>query len=290
MQNQKRWGIVVFATVMFFLTFLLNPVLSGGRSSANGLYLFVWIMVGWHAHKGDLKSIISLMKIFILLAILVIFLVYLFIGDNSSIGMSVKHSIAIGVAIMLMPKVGLYYYCKNLIDAHPLSPINENTVMIKNTYFDSAPKTNKSFFNTPNLPLADDSLPSTANDEVYFEQAMNEFEVNRRKGLWIKLLAQNEGEENKSKFLYIKIRAQEIHDLEVLEFAKQQELAKLERDENMRLENETKRATIASTGFFKNRSFLYTEYMDGSVVVRHESTGSISKFASLAHAKIDFRE
>ena len=134
------------------------------------------------------------------------------------------------------------------------------------------------------------SVAHPSSDEVYFELAMDEFEANRRKGLWIKLLTLNEGDEIKSKFQYIKIRAKEIQDHEDAEFAKQQELAKLEEAENLRREIEKKRAGIASTGFFKNRSFSYTEYMDGRVVVRHDSSGSMSEFKSLSYAKRDFRE
>lgn len=48
------------------------------------------------------------------------------------------------------------------------------------------------------------------NDEVYYERALEEFESNKRKGLWIKLLTKNEGDEVKSKFQYIKTRVLEI--------------------------------------------------------------------------------
>jgi uncharacterized RDD family membrane protein YckC len=82
--------------------------------------------------------------------------------------------------------------------------------------FDSKPYANTAQTASPSIkipsPLASDNALSQApeNDEIYYERAMEEFESNKRKGLWIKLLTQNEGDEVKSKFQYIKTRAQEI--------------------------------------------------------------------------------
>ena len=67
--------------------------------------------------------------------------------------------------------------------------------------------------------------PAPENDEVYYERALDEFESNRRKGLWIKLMTQNEGDEVKSKFQYIKTRAQEIQ-VEDTEVEQQRESAR----------------------------------------------------------------
>lgn len=51
---------------------------------------------------------------------------------------------------------------------------------------------------------------SIANDEIYYEQALEEFNSNRRQGAWIKILTENSGDEIKSKFDYIKLRVKDL--------------------------------------------------------------------------------
>ena len=228
MQSQKRWGILTLAVVMFFVTLIVGSIASG--RNANPLYLFVWIMVGWYAYKGDLKSIMSWMKILIWLAVVGVGLIYLFVGDNSSIGMSVKHDMAIGVAIMLIPKIGLFYYCKSQLDDISISPSNAHTAMNKSSNTESTPKTYQSFFNVPDLTASAQASPlpvkhvgnamtkteNTKNNiseplAEDWEKALNEYEnENRIKGLWAKLFADNNGDENIVKAQYIKFRAVEI--------------------------------------------------------------------------------
>lgn len=53
------------------------------------------------------------------------------------------------------------------------------------------------------------------NDELLYEQALEDFESKkRRKGLWVKLLAKHEGNENKAKFEYIRLRVEELRHWE----------------------------------------------------------------------------
>ena len=61
------------------------------------------------------------------------------------------------------------------------------------------------------------------NDEIFYEKALSEFESDRSKGLWIKILAKNEGDEIKSKFEYIRIRAEELQ-IEDVAFGDQQKI------------------------------------------------------------------
>lgn len=210
MQNQRRWGIVVLAVVMFFVT-LMAGAYAPGRN-ANPFFLFVWIMVGWYAYKGDLKSIMSWMKILIWLAVVGVGLIYLFVGDNSSIGMSVKHEMAIGVAIMLIPKIGLFYYCKSQLDDNSVSPSYEHTEINKNSNIDAKSK----IYRSKMSPKYNDSLANIGEQEtikiedIFYENALEEFNLNRRSGAWIKILTENSGDEVKSKFDYIKLRAKEL--------------------------------------------------------------------------------
>lgn len=77
--------------------------------------------------------------------------------------------------------------------------------------YDSSAQSNLPSVKTPHPSASvNASSQATENDEIYYERALDEFESNRRKGLWIKLLTQNEGDEVKTKFQYIKTRAQEI--------------------------------------------------------------------------------
>jgi hypothetical protein len=191
MQSQKRWGIVTLAVVMFFVTLILNPVMSGGRSNANPLYLLLWIMVGWYAYKGDLQSIKSWMKWVIWLAIGSVIFVYLFVGDGSKSSMDVKHLNASFAFLLLIPKIGLFYYCSTQLNA-PSPHVSK-----------ISPKYNEI--------LANISEKETVQiEDIFYEHALEEFNLNRRSGAWIKILAENSGDETKSKFDYIKLRAKEL--------------------------------------------------------------------------------
>jgi hypothetical protein len=211
---QRRFVIIVAAVVMFIVTIIIGSTVTAMGGKANPLFLLLWIMVGWFGYKGDLVLIVNLMKWFIGLEIVGIVLMYFFIGDNSNaVALDIKNTIAISSAIMLIPQIAVYYYCS--------FRLNEDQGSNSKKGYYNNPKNTKSQIN---LKSESNDYRSAAskkvnvstiesvivNDEIFYEKALSEFESNRRKGLWIKILAKNEGDEIKSKFEYIRIRAEEL--------------------------------------------------------------------------------
>lgn len=198
---QIHWGIVVTAVLMFVATLIFGQTSLTGN--ANPLYLLVWIMVGWYGYKGDLRSITSLMKWVILIAIAGVIFIYLFVGDNSSsVALGVKHATSVGIIIMLIPKAALFYYCSLKLKEEQVGDSNKSSSNSK------TPISQSDFTSSRESAIV--------NDEIFYEKALVEFESNRRNGLWIKTLAKNEGDEIRSKYEYIRIRAK---DIEIEEYA-----------------------------------------------------------------------
>lgn len=226
---QRRFGIIAVAVVMFILTVIFGQTSITGK--ANPLYLAVWIMVGWYGYKDDLKSIASWMKWLIWIAIGATIFIYLFVGDNSNvISLDVKNSTAIGVAIMLVPKIALYYYCKMKINesneskmtyADDSASINIKVANVQNNKGEDNINFDSSRKDTKISQIINES--EFSNDEIFYEKALEEYDKGRRKGLWIKILSTNEGNETKSKFEYIRVRAKEIQ-IEHVELKKQKSI------------------------------------------------------------------
>jgi predicted Zn-ribbon and HTH transcriptional regulator len=148
-------------------------------------------MVGWYAYKGDLQSIKSWMKWVIWLAFGAVIFLYLFVGDESSISMEIKNRTSIIAGMLLIPKILLFYYCSTQLDA-PGSHVSK-----------ISPKYNESLANI----IEKETFQI---EDIFYEHALEEFNLNRRSGAWIKILAGNSGDETKSKFDYIKLRAKEL--------------------------------------------------------------------------------
>lgn len=186
---QRRFGIIAVAVVMFILTVIFGQTSITGK--ANPLYLAVWIMVGWYGYKDDLKSIASWMKWLIWIAIGATIFIYLFVGDNSNvISLDVKNSTAIGVAIMLVPKIALYYYCKMKINesneskmtyADDSASINIKVANVQNNKGEDNINFDSSRKDTKISQIINES--EFSNDEIFYEKALVEYEGNRRKGL-----------------------------------------------------------------------------------------------------------
>jgi hypothetical protein len=107
---ERRWGIVAVAVAMFFVT-MVSTLINGQKSS---IYYAVWFFVGVYGYKGNLESIRSSMKFLILLNLIVLVGVILFLHDDAYTYMyrdGTKESIILGVLVMCIPKVFLYFYC-----------------------------------------------------------------------------------------------------------------------------------------------------------------------------------
>jgi hypothetical protein len=112
MQSQKRWGIIVLAVGMFFVTAVAMQIFGNLLS----MFGAAWIMIGWYAYKGDLQSASSWSKWAIFVGIGVVVLSYFFIGDNNNpITMRVKNQSSVGVGVMAVPLILLYFYLVNQV-------------------------------------------------------------------------------------------------------------------------------------------------------------------------------
>ncbi len=211
---QHRFGLITTAVAMFIVTVILSSTVESMGGYGNPMYLLLWIMVGWFGYKGDLKFISHLMKWSIWTAIGLVIFIYLFIGDNSNaITLKIKNSSVILNVIMLIPQIALFYYCSFRLNKGQATDFKKELFgnsENKKTQSDLQSKSS-AYASTKSKNVITSSEESVIiNDEIFYEKALSEFESNRRKGLWIKILAKNEGDEIKSKFEYIRLRAEEI--------------------------------------------------------------------------------
>ncbi len=110
-QIEKRWGIVALGALMF-----LASLLFGSKGS---LYTLVWLMVSYYGYKGDLITIKQWMKWLILINLIALVIVVIFVSDDAASlipNVSGKIGLALGILIMLIPKIFLYFYVVSKID------------------------------------------------------------------------------------------------------------------------------------------------------------------------------
>jgi len=194
---------------MFIVT-LVAMDLNGAKQS---IYLYVWVMVGYYAFKGNVLSINIWMKYLIwinvgLMAIYSVFVDEEYLGYMRS-GLSTRMSLIVGVTIMLIPKVILYFYTRQLLSEG--NGVQTNTTVQRNTeVVDITP------IKVLNKPLIVSNREASINlneDEIniYYSQAFEEVEKsNVDKGLWARCFAESKGNENETKSTYIKFRADKL--------------------------------------------------------------------------------
>lgn len=110
-QIQRRWGILSLAVIMFLVTLIVTNI-NGAKTS---IYYFVWMMVGYYAYKDKLDDMKFMMKIVIFINIAVAAAVFV-LADKDFLryfSSESKIDFLIGVSIMLIPKVFIYFYCEN---------------------------------------------------------------------------------------------------------------------------------------------------------------------------------
>jgi|GEM_PF-3134404 len=113
-KNQPRWGIVAVAVLMFFVTMVITSI-NGAKGS---LYLYVWVMVGYYAYKARLSDIQMWMRYLIYFNVAVVLLVMIFM-ESDNLGYlknGGKSDLLVGVLVMLVPKILLFFYCKNQLE------------------------------------------------------------------------------------------------------------------------------------------------------------------------------
>lgn len=246
-QIQRRWGILATAVLMFLVTIISNS-LSGTKGS---LYLLVWIFVGFNAYQGRLKSIETLMKWLIVINLVVI-LAVLFIYDDEVVGYissEGKWGLVVGVLVMLIPKIGLYFYVRSQqkrsttqVENRATSAVSQNNkISVTNSYPNSYSADVQRTLNT--LKAAKEKLEmenertqrdgnhklekQVINDEVLWAKAYEEFDGELlNKGLWARCFSEVDGDENKAKASYLKERVRELRDNKLSELAESLEASK----------------------------------------------------------------
>jgi len=242
---ERRWGIVLLAVVMFFIT-MVNTSINGQKSS---IYYVVWFFVGFYGYKGNLEHIRSSMKFFILLNLVVLVGVILFVHDDAYTYLykeGTKESIIFGVLAMCIPKVFLYFYCdkeikeiksqnqKELKDennfnkeanyeknSQSLSTQNQKfecmeDAYLKATEFKSESQQSKNanvkkniyFSKTRNIESMEDAYSQITTAKVNFEKKYEPKEVLKKKNEEEKiweLIAEEFDTDNRKKGLYAKL-------------------------------------------------------------------------------------
>ena len=153
--NSSRWGIVSVAILMLFVT-MINTSINGQK---NSFYYAVWIFVAWYGYKGNLEQIKSWMKFLIVANILAMLWIVMFIEDdvtNLVIKGATKESMAIGILVMLIPKIFLYMYCNKEINKNS-EPRLSGTSHFEYEGMHSQYQTNQQYKN-----LTDDALLTEA--------------------------------------------------------------------------------------------------------------------------------
>jgi hypothetical protein len=181
-QIERRWGILAIAVLMFFVTMVVTSI-NGAKTS---FYYYIWMMVGYYAYKANLSSIQSMMKIVIFINIGVLALIILFMDDTALgyLNSSSKLDLIASVIVMLIPKVGLYFYCKS---------------QLERSY---------SFSKSGNL-VAEEGLTEQSDD--HWERAYNEVNGGERvTAIWARAFSEADGDESKAKALYLKYRINQL--------------------------------------------------------------------------------
>lgn len=209
MNTKRYWGILVTSIVMFIVT-LVAMDLNGAKQS---IYLYVWIMVGYYAFKGNVLSINIWMKYLIwinvgLMAIYSVFVDEEYLGYMRS-GLSTRMSLIVGVTIMLIPKVILYFYTRHLLSnengVHTNTSENKTTEILNNQPIQVSKKTQI----VSNIETSVDLNEDEKN--IFYSKAFEEVEQsNVDKGLWARCFAESKGNENETKSAYIKFRAEKL--------------------------------------------------------------------------------
>jgi hypothetical protein len=229
MKTERNYWIVTLALLMFFVT-MISAQMTGIQ---NGFYYFVWMMVGYYGFKGNYESIKTWMGIAIivnLVGLLVLFIInedgILYISSGGRL------ELALGVVVMLIPKLVLYYYSKAKIESNQNEEQNRRSeIRIKNTTTNDFSKKslqeplmqkNVNFSTEKGQLLKKDEVlkyqPKSIvkgvgmeNDHEVWERVLNEYEgADRKKGLWAKLFVELDGDEKKIKIQYLKIRVEQL--------------------------------------------------------------------------------
>lgn len=203
MEDKKsRWGILAVAVMMFLVTLVVADI----NGTKNSIYMYVWIMVGYFAYKGDLARINKWMLALIWINVLVMFMVAIFMDDKSMSniqrGWSSRVSMLVGVCIMLVPKIILYFYTNNLMNNFQKSANSskDNVEMLM-----TKAKVEVKNMKTTSINAVDN------NENKFWEMAVYELNNNtRNEAVWARLFSETDGDENKTKARYLKYRVDEL--------------------------------------------------------------------------------
>jgi len=286
MKNQKNWGIFALAVLMFLATTLAIQILGNVVS----MFGAAWIMIGWHAYKGDIKSINLVAKWSIIAGIVVAIVIYFFIGnDGSPISVKVKNESIMGIAVMLIPKFVLYLFSKAKIESfnNGGSKLMGEVRTTDSTTTGYPKKTINDPLEQKNNKLSTNNIQSANKKEILkyqinpmvegnemeieheiWERVLNEYEgAERKKGLWTKLFVELDGDEKKIKIQYIKNRVEQLMQKEnslltnTLEILPEDNFYKEVESAKSKFSHESKNTEeYIASGVFLVKQFMDNEY------------------------------
>lgn len=286
MKTERNYWIVALALLMFFVA-MISAQMTGMQ---NGFYYFVWVVVGYYGFKSNYELIKTWMGIAIIINLVGLLVIFVINEDGVSyISSGGKLELALGVVVMLIPKLILYYYSKVKIESNYNGEQDiGNEVIIKN------PTANDFSKKSLHDPLAQKKLifpieqtqllhkneiithqPDSIikgvdmeNDHEVWERILNEYEgADRKKGLWAKLFVELDGDERKIKIQYLKIRVEQLMQESSLVPNKKLEISS---DHVFNMEVEASKAKIShqsknvedyiTAGIFLEKKFMDHEY------------------------------
>ena len=251
----RSWKIVTLATVMFFLSILFMRI-NGTHFS---IYLYIWMTVAFFGYTCNLASIKVFMEVLICISVFVLAILIFLELTKSGPNINGKISWAIGVLVMLVPKIFLYNYC-NVNMAIQYSETIENS----QSYLDEPTTAKNSKINFPLKPQL-----SLVKDEALWELAFNEFDSDdQKKGLYAKLFSRHRGNEVLIKADYIAVRFDELQAAQI------EHQSMVIKNEQELLKNQTAEDSIEA-GSYQSRFFKGTEclfFANGQAAIKVNQT------------------
>ena len=253
LENKSRWGIVAVGILMLFVTIIITS------NKNTSTYALIWLAVSYFGYKGDLFTIRKWMNWLIYINLGLLFFIFV-IFDSADVNS--KGELGLGVFIMLIPKVLLYFYC----DSQLVNSNNNDKPSEKKRNIHAKKSEN-------NIASKFNSIKTKTDDEIW-AIVLDEYNSNlRNKSLYSKLYAQLNGDDAKVKANYLSQRFEQL---------KQQQIA-IE-NENIRINDEyikikqTKQTfekefaiknEFYKTDYFKSKALLIFE--DNQVAVQKDS-------------------
>jgi hypothetical protein len=218
-----RWTITGLSIVMLFVTAISGSI-TGSKAS---IYYAVWVIICYYGITGNFKKVKSILGFFIGLNFIAIAVVLSFsttelvqtvIGENNLL------YFVVGILIMQIPKILLYYSVAKSIEVDELSYMTTVTPRSGLQYVHPLITQNQGN-GIESISGESIEVKVEIDEEKLWKQVYEEYEDknSRRKGLWVKLYVEMNGETDKIKLAYLKERFNQMLQLEKLEVQRHNE-------------------------------------------------------------------